>query len=81
MAVKVRLTRRGAKKNPHYHIVVVDEDQRRDGQSLALLGTYSPKKEKIQDKIKINSEALQAWLKKGAVLSKTVAELVKGMSK
>ena len=42
MAVKLRLTRMGAKKRPTYRIVATDSRRPRDGQYLELIGTYSP---------------------------------------
>lgn len=67
MAVKIRLMRIGAKKRPFYRIVAVDERKKRTGAYLELLGTYNPltsPKEIILKKDKID-----AWIKKGAVLS------------
>ena len=40
--VKIRLTRGGAKKRPHYRIVAIDERKPRDGRPLEYLGTYDP---------------------------------------
>ena len=42
MAVKLRLTRMGAKKKPTYRIVATDSRRPRDGQYLELVGTYAP---------------------------------------
>jgi len=44
MAVKIRLTRMGAKGKPFYRIVAADADFPRDGRFLEVLGTYDPKK-------------------------------------
>ena len=40
--VRIRLSRGGAKKKPFYHIVVMDQRQRRDGRCLERIGTYDP---------------------------------------
>ena len=42
MAVKLRLTRIGAKKNPYYRVVVADSRFPRDGRFIEILGTYNP---------------------------------------
>ena len=79
MALKVRLSRQGAKKNPHYAIVVVDGAKKRDGAFLEKLGTYSPKTKVPAEKIKINLESWKAWTAKGAQTSETVTNLIKAM--
>ena len=45
MAVKLRLTRMGAKKNPFYRIVAMDARKARDGQYIESIGYYNPKTE------------------------------------
>ena len=58
MAVKLRLTRMGAKKRPTYRIVATDSRRPRDGQYLELIGTYSP----LDEQVKINEEISLKWL-------------------
>ena len=53
MAVKIRLTRMGAKKKPTYRIVATDSRRPRDGQYIELIGTYAPVG---QCKVNINEE-------------------------
>ena len=72
MAVKLRLTRMGAKKRPTYRIVATDSRRPRDGQYLELVGTYSPVGE---CQVKINEEVALKWLKTGAQPSDTVKNL------
>lgn len=72
MAVKLRLTRMGAKKRPSYRIVASDSRQKRDGEYLELVGTYNP----IDDEVKINEEVALKWLKTGAQPSDTVRNLL-----
>lgn len=81
MAVKIRLSRQGAKKNPQYLIVVVDSAAKRDGAFLQKLGHYFPKAAKASDKIQVNLEALKAWQAKGAQPTKTVGQLIKTLAK
>ena len=75
MAVVIRLTRRGSKKRPFYRVVATDSRSPRDGKFLEVLGTFDPLKE--EDQIKLDAEKTQAWIKKGALPSKTVADLMK----
>lgn len=80
MAVKIRLSRQGAKKNPQYVVVAVDSNAKRDGAVLEKLGHYFPKAAKPADKIKVNLDALKAWQAKGAQATKTVGQLLKTLS-
>ena len=73
--VKIRLTRAGAKKRPYYRIVAIDDRRQRDGRPLEFLGTYDPKTE--PEHVVIRSEAVDAWVKKGAQLSPTVKSLMR----
>ena len=72
MAVKLRLTRMGAKKRPTYRIVATDSRNPRDGQYLELVGTYSPVGEATT---KINEAVALKWLNNGAVPTDTVKNL------
>jgi small subunit ribosomal protein S16 len=73
--VKIRLTRAGAKKRPFYRVVAIDERRQRDGRALEFLGTYDPKQE--PERLVLRSEAIDAWVKKGAQLSPTVKSLLR----
>lgn len=75
MAVKLRLTRMGAKKNPFYRIVAMDARKARDGQYIESIGYYNPKTE--QADIKIDSEKALKWLQNGAQPTDTVRDLLK----
>lgn len=72
MAVKLRLTRMGAKKRPTYRIVATDSRRPRDGQYLELIGTYAPIE---ADSVKINEEVALKWLNEGAQPTDTVKNL------
>ncbi len=74
MAVKLRLTRMGAKKRPTYRIVATDSRRPRDGQYLELIGTYAPI-EKEGNQVKINKEVALKWLNEGAIPTDTVRNL------
>lgn len=73
MAVKLRLTRMGAKKAPFYRVVAIDERKARDGQYLDNIGYYDPKKEEVR----IDSEKALYWLGVGAQPTDTVRALLK----
>ena len=74
--VRIRLSRGGARKRPYYHIVVMDQRDRRDGRSLERIGSYDPALE-TQDRIKIDIERLNYWVSKGAQISERVKYLKK----
>jgi len=63
--VKIRLMRLGAKKNPHYRIVVVDAHKKRDGRYIESLGYYDPRKT-VEEYLKIDTERAAHWLSLGA---------------
>ena len=73
--VKIRLTRGGAKKRPHYRIIAIDHHHKREGRPLEYLGTYDPNQN--PERVELKSERIQAWRAKGAQLSPSVASLMK----
>ncbi|RMF22201.1 MAG: 30S ribosomal protein S16 [Deltaproteobacteria bacterium] len=75
MAVKIRLARHGGKKRPFYRVVVADSRAPRDGRNLAEIGTYDPLKDPAE--VRIDAEKVNSWLKKGALPTPTVANLLK----
>jgi small subunit ribosomal protein S16 len=81
MAVTIRLSRQGAKKQPTYLIVAVDKAKKRDGAYLENLGQYYPKAKTPAEKLKVKLEAIKAWQAKGAQVSQTVGQLLKTLSK
>lgn len=75
MAVKIRLTRMGRKKNPFYRIVVANNEAPRDGKFLDIVGTYDPMREPMA--ISLDTEKIKDWLGKGAEPTVTVRNLIK----
>jgi len=75
MAVRIRLTRKGRKKQPFYRIVVADSEAPRDGKFLDIVGTYDPMQNPAT--VKIDNEKLDSWMKKGAKPTETVESLIK----
>ena len=73
MAVKIRLKRIGAKKNPFYRIIVADSRSPRDGRFIEEIGYYNPlTKPKT---VKIDDEKATKWLQNGARPTDTVDRL------
>ena len=75
MAVKLRLTRVGSKKNPVYRIVAADSRSPRDGKFLEIVGRYNPQTD--PSTIELDEERVRDWLSKGAQPSQTVRRLLK----
>jgi small subunit ribosomal protein S16 len=75
LAVKVRLTRVGSKKNPIWRVVVADGRSPRDGRSIETIGHYNPQTQ--PSRIEIDRERLQHWLDRGAQPSNTVKKLIR----
>ena len=75
MAVKIRLTRMGKKKNPFYRIVVADQRSRRDGAPIDEIGYYDPTKEPAV--VNVNEELAKKWLSNGAQPTEIVSKLFK----
>jgi small subunit ribosomal protein S16 len=73
VAVRIRLTRVGAKKQPTYRFVVSDSRNARDGRSLDTLGHYNPRTDPIE--LNIDAEKATKWLSQGAQPSDTVERL------
>ncbi len=75
MAVKMRLRRMGAKKAPHYRIVVADSRYPRDGRFIEEVGYYNPMTNPAE--VKIDAEKAKKWLGNGAQPTDTVRDLLK----
>jgi small subunit ribosomal protein S16 len=74
--VTIRLTRRGAKKQPFYHIVVTDSRKRQGGMALEQIGYFNPIAKGKQQRLQLDLGRVDYWLDKGAKPSERVAELV-----
>jgi small subunit ribosomal protein S16 len=75
MAVKLRLTRVGSKKNPIYRIVAADSRSPRDGKFLEIVGRYNPQSD--PSTIEFDEARVKDWLDKGALPTPAVAKLLK----
>ena len=75
MAVHMRLTRVGSKKNPIYRVVVADSRSPRDGKFIDIVGRYNPQSD--PSLIEFDEEKVKDWLGKGAKPSGAVGRLLK----
>ncbi len=74
MAVRMRLTSKGRKKQPFYRIVGADSHSCRDGKFLDIVGTYDPMQEPAA--VRLDEGKLADWMGKGALPSETVKTLI-----
>ncbi len=72
--VMIRLARVGARKQPHYRIVVIEKDRARNGRSIEVVGTYNPRTNPAT--VDLKHERIAYWRKVGAQFSPTVEKLV-----
>jgi small subunit ribosomal protein S16 len=75
MAVKIRLTRLGAKKAPFYRVVVADSRFSRDGRFIEEIGYYNPMTNPAE--VKVDAEKAKKWIANGAQPTDTVRALLK----
>jgi small subunit ribosomal protein S16 len=75
LAVRMRLTRVGSKKNPVYRVVVADSRSPRDGKFIEIVGRYNPQTD--PSTIDFDEDRIKDWLSKGAQPSPTVKRLLK----
>ena len=73
MSVCIRMSRKGAKGDPFYKIVVADSECARDGRFIERLGTYDPN---VKNGLTLNMERVKYWLSVGAKPTKTVYSLI-----
>lgn len=74
MAVRIRLARTGAKKQPHFRLIVADSRTTRDGRFVDIIGHYSPALENPE--LKVDTEKAVHWLRNGAQPSDTARALL-----
>jgi small subunit ribosomal protein S16 len=70
----IRLARVGARKQPHYRVVVIEKDRARNGRSVEVVGTYNPRTEPAT--VDFKRDRIDYWTGKGAQLSETVGKLL-----
>ncbi len=70
----IRLARVGARKQPHYRIVVIEKDRARNGRSVEVVGTYNPRTNPAS--VELKRDRIDYWTSKGAQLSDRVEKLL-----
>lgn len=75
MSVRLRLSRRGTKKSPFYHLVIADQRAPRDGSFIEQVGTYDPRVS--PPVVSLRDERIQHWIALGAQPTAAVADLLR----
>jgi small subunit ribosomal protein S16 len=70
----IRLARTGARKQPHYRIVVIEKARARNGRPVEVVGTYNPRTNPAT--VDLKRERVEYWISKGAQMSERVSKLV-----
>jgi len=70
----IRLARTGARKQPHYRVVVIEKDRARNGRPVEILGTYNPRTNPAS--VELKRERIEYWKSKGAQLSDRVHKIL-----
>src|SRR4030088_1492261 len=70
----IRLARVGARKQPHYRVVVIEKDRARNGRSVEVVGTYNPRTNPAT--VDLKRDRIDYWTGKGAQLSERVGKLM-----
>jgi small subunit ribosomal protein S16 len=70
----IRLARFGARKQPHYRVVVIEKDRARNGRSIEIIGTYNPRTNPAT--VSLKQDRVAYWTGNGAQLSDRVKKLV-----
>jgi small subunit ribosomal protein S16 len=70
----IRLARVGARKQPHYRVVVIEKDRARNGRSVEVVGTYNPRSNPAS--VELKTDRITYWTGNGAQLSETVGKLL-----
>ena len=75
MAVRLRLTRIGGRKNPIWRVVAADQRAKRDGRVIEIVGHYNAQTD--PSTIVLDEERARSWLARGAQPSNTVRKLLR----
>lgn len=70
----IRLARTGARKQPHYRVVVIEKARARNGRSVEVVGTYNPRS--TPTGIELKRDRIEYWVSKGAKMSDRVSKLM-----
>jgi small subunit ribosomal protein S16 len=78
--VTIRLARGGSKKRPFYHIHVTDSRRARDGKYIERIGFFNPVARGQEERLRVDTERVEHWIKLGAGISDRVSRLIKETS-
>ena len=70
----IRLKRTGARKQPHYRVVVIEKERARNGLPVEVVGTYNPRTSPAS--IELKRERIEYWVSKGAKMSDRVSKIM-----
>jgi small subunit ribosomal protein S16 len=70
----IRLSRTGARKQPHYRVVVIEKERARNGRPVEVVGLYNPRTSPAS--IDLKRERIDYWVSKGAKMSERVSKIV-----
>jgi len=73
LVLMIRLARTGARKQPHYRIVVIEKARARNGRPVEVVGTYNPRTNPAT--VDLKRERVEYWVSKGAQMSERVNKL------
>ncbi len=73
--LRIRLSRRGKKGDPHYRVVVAEKKNARDGRFVEIVGYYNPALKPVRLKLDLNR--IDHWVEQGAQPSNTVRDLIR----
>jgi small subunit ribosomal protein S16 len=69
----IRLARTGARKQPHYRVVVIEKERARNGRPVEVVGTYNPRTNPAS--IELKRDRMEYWVSKGARMSDRVNKI------
>lgn len=70
----IRLARTGARKQPHYRVVVIEKERARNGRPVEVVGTYNPRTNPAT--VELKRDRVEYWVSKGARMSERVGKIV-----
>jgi small subunit ribosomal protein S16 len=70
----IRLARRGARKQPHYRVVVIEKERARNGRPVEVVGTYNPRTNPAT--VELKRDRVEYWVSKGARMSDRVSKIM-----
>jgi small subunit ribosomal protein S16 len=70
----IRLSRVGARKQPHYRVVVIEKERARNGRPVEIVGTYNPRTTPAS--VELKRERIDYWRSKGAQVSARVGKIL-----